>query len=371
MLAGAADDDLVLLRHDLPNITTTSLQALAIQPFAQAEQFPKRIYSSPPRLLSGSSALSRILKYCTAQEISNPLPKEADRLIFREKIGTLAPLSIIPVGTASEAEAEISSGAKRGRKGMRAKGLWLALFLCGAVAVQGHTQSLQQLLAEGDSARAHFELERALRAYQEAVKIDSNHCEALWKLAQAYVDVGEKKPEKEQGDYYRSAERYARKAVQLCPGNAEAHFVLSMAVGRVALLVGGKRKVELSREVKEEAEKAIQLNPNHDGALHVLARWHREVANLSGILKLAAKVVYGGLPAASNEEAVAYFKRAIEIKPEHIHHHLELGRTYEMMKQYDLARAEYRKVLELPVSDPDDPDYKAEARQLLQGLQGK
>ncbi|MDZ7374087.1 MAG: tetratricopeptide repeat protein [candidate division KSB1 bacterium] len=254
---------------------------------------------------------------------------------------------------------------------MIARRVWFALAFGFVLANPTFGQTPEQLLAQGDSARAHFRLEEALAAYQRAVQLDSTHCEALWKLGEALVDVGEKKPEKEQGEYYRRAEHYARLAVRRCPESADAHFVLSVAVGRVALLVGGKRKVELSREVKEEAEKAIQLNPRHDGALHVLARWHREVANLSGVLKLAAKVVYGGLPPASNEEAVRYFLRAIEIKPEHINHHLELGRTYEMMKQYELARAEYQKVLELPVSDPDDPEHKQEARRLLEELKGR
>ncbi len=245
----------------------------------------------------------------------------------------------------------------------------LAMVMGSTLALKA--QTVEDYLAEGDSAYAKFELEKALEAYQKAVQLDSTNCEALWKLAQAYVDVGEKKPKKEQKQYYLTAEKYARQAVRLCPDNADAHFILSVAVGRVALLVGGKKKVKLSREVKAEAEKAIELNPNHDGALHVLARWHREVANLSGFLKLAAKVVYGGLPPASNEKAVEYFKRAIEIRPNHINHHLELGRTYQMMKKYDLARQEYEKVLELPETDPDDPEYKAEARKLLEKIKGK
>lgn len=247
----------------------------------------------------------------------------------------------------------------------------VALLAFFSLIPSARPQTVEQFIAQGDSAYAKFDLQEALQAYKQAVQLDSTNCEALWKLAQAYVDVGEKQPEKQQAQYYWTAERFARRAVELCPDNADAHFILAVALGRVALLVGGKRKVQMSREVKEEAERAIELNPKHDGALHVLARWHREVANLSGFLKLAAKVVYGGLPPASNEKAVEYFKRAIEVKPEHINHHLELGRTYQMMKQYDLARQEYQKVLELPVSDPDDPEFKEEAKRLLKDIEGK
>ncbi len=253
---------------------------------------------------------------------------------------------------------------------------WMIAVVLGTLILAGgaalHAQTAQDWIAEGDSLYAKFDNAGALQAYAKAVQLDSANCEALWKLARAYVDVGEtKKSKKERKRDYLTAEQLARKAVSLCPDSANTHFILAVAVGRVALLTGGKKKVELSREVKEEAEKAIAIDPNHDGALHVLARWHREVANLSGFLKMAAKVIYGGLPPASNEKAVEYFKRAIAVNPDHINHHLELGRTYQMMKKYDLARQEYEKVLQLPVKDADDPEHKEEAKKLLEKIKNK
>ena len=183
--------------------------------------------------------------------------------------------------------------------------------------------------------------------------------------------MGEKAEGEKQKELYYLARDAANSAVSHGPNNAEAHFELAVALGRVALSEGGKTKVQLSVAVKEEAEKAIELDPQHDGALHVLARWHREVANLSGILKAFAKILYGGLPPASNEEAVEYFKRAIIIDPDHINHHLELARTYVNMKEWQLAMDEFEKVLALPVADADDPSHKENAQEEMKDVEKK
>ena len=151
----------------------------------------------------------------------------------------------------------------------------------------------------------------------------------------------------------------------VCPDDDNAHLELAITAGSVALMEGVKKKVRLSRKVKDEALKALELIPENDAAHHVLARWHREVANLSRVLKMFAKVLYGGLPSASNEKAVEHFNKAIEIDDTFINHHLELGMTYERRKQWALAKAEYEKVLQLPVSDSEDEDHKAIATELL------
>jgi len=116
-------------------------------------------------------------------------------------------------------------------------------------------------MQKGDESYAAFDNAAALKYYQAAVTADSTACEALWKLARAYVDVGEVSEEKVRESYYLQAEKYSRKAVAVCPTAADAHLELAVAVGRVALMSGPKKKVNLSKLVKEEAEKALELNP--------------------------------------------------------------------------------------------------------------
>ena len=156
----------------------------------------------------------------------------------------------------------------------------------------------------GDAAFKVFDNKAAREAHGRAVAIDSSDYKALWKLARAYIDVGQAAKDAEQKQNYFMGEKIARRCVALHPDSAEGHFFLAVAVGRVALMVGGKKKIALSKEVKVEAEKALEINPNHDGAMHTLGRWNYELANLSWVLRTAAKIIYGGVPTgASNEEA--------------------------------------------------------------------
>lgn len=248
--------------------------------------------------------------------------------------------------------------------------LILALFLLLGFFLLLSAQEKSSYVAQGDEAYAAFQNEKALQFYQKAVQEDSTNYEALWKLARAYVDVGERLKDKDKrSEYYKASEKYARKAVQVNPNGAEGHLFLSIALGRVALDAGPKERIRLSKEIKAEVDKALELDPNNDTAWHVLARWHRKLSSLSWIERGFANTFLGGVPKeASMDKAIECFKKAIELNPNHINHHLELGITYEKIGNKEAARAEYQKVLELPKSDADDDLHKEEARKRLKDL---
>jgi len=238
----------------------------------------------------------------------------------------------------------------------------MALF---AMSAWAGAQTVTEYLSAGDAAYNRFDNAEALKQYQLAWKLDSTNCEVLWKISRSHIDIGEMADKDVQRTQYYEGEKFARAAVRRCPNSADAHLSLAIAVGRVALMEGGKKKVSLSKEVKAEAEKTLELDPNKDIAHHVLARWHREVTHLSGFLKAFAKILYGGLPPASDEEAVAHFTKALALKPNYVNHHLEMGITYEMMKQWEPARQEYKKVAELPIGAFNDKEHKKEAAERL------
>jgi tetratricopeptide (TPR) repeat protein len=199
--------------------------------------------------------------------------------------------------------------------------------------------------------------------------VDSTNYPALWKATRAHADVGFAGKGKEQEQNYRTAEKLARRCVALHPDSAESHFVLAMAVGRVALKVGGKKKIELSKEIKAEAERTLALDPCHDGAMHVIARWHYELGNLSWVLKSFAKVLYGGVPpSGGNEEARRWLEKAIACDPRSPLHHLWLGKTLLELKETDLARKSLEECLRLPPVYWDDEANKREAERLLQKI---
>lgn len=236
--------------------------------------------------------------------------------------------------------------------------------------VQG--QSASDYVAEGDAYFQKFNDKKALESYLEAIRLDSTDCEALWKAARAYVDVGEAAQKNVRLQYYFQARKTSQAAVRRCRSVADAHFMLAVSTGRVALSEGGVEKFKLSKIVKAEADTTLMLDPRHHGAWHVKARWARELASQGFLKRALINTILGGMPKeATMEYAVAWFKKAIEIDPNNVTHRLELGRTYTMLGRNEDAREELQKALELPVGDSDDPAHKKEAKNLLKEIEDK
>jgi len=64
-------------------------------------------------------------------------------------------------------------------------------------------------------------------------------------------------------------------------------------------------------------------------------------------------------------------EKALELRPDYINHHLELGRTYADMKREALAIEEFNQCLALPESCSKDKTLKEEARAELEKLNKK
>ena len=79
-------------------------------------------------------------------------------------------------------------------------------------------------------------------------------------------------------------------------------------------------------------------------------------------------MIYGQMPAASNEEAVKFYKKAIELNPQRAASHVDLGRTYAAMGKNDLAKEELNKGLAQPNREKDDPEVKQRAKDALKKL---
>ena len=126
--------------------------------------------------------------------------------------------------------------------------------------------------------------------------------------------------------------------------------------------------MEYSRLVFEHASKAVKLDPRSDYAWHMLGRWHQAVTELDPLTRGIVKVVYGGLPAASLEDAQECFEKAIQLKPDRLAQHLELGRTLAMMDRKEEARRYLQRGLAMPEREKDDPGTKDRGRKTLETL---
>lgn len=247
--------------------------------------------------------------------------------------------------------------------------IFLVFLILGGLAVFAQDAVPADLVNKGDLLYDKFDNNGAMDAYQKALEADPMNYEAAWKLSRTIVDIGETLTGDERAAMYIKGEEFARKAIAIDSTGAKGHLQLSIALGRVALDASAKERIRMSKEIKKEADLAIKYDPNDDIAYHVLGRWNRKIANLSWIEETFANMFLGGVPEeASDENAVKCFKRAIEIKPGYINHHLELGITYEMMGEDELAAQAFKKCIELPETHFKDKAYKAQAKQMLEDL---
>ncbi len=229
-------------------------------------------------------------------------------------------------------------------------------------------QDISQLQTRVDVLNIAGEYAAAVDLIRPALNADPDNYVLLYLISDNITGLARHLDKKEQEPMYEEAVAFARRAISAHTSDAQGHFQLGQALGRLALHRGGKKKVDMSKETKEGFEKSLSIDPSHPGALHGLARWHREVANLSWALKTVAKIIFGGLPPATNEESVSLFLRALQEEPDNINHHLELGKTYLELDQDNMARQEFETAGRLPAVFFEDAGYKEEASELLRKI---
>jgi tetratricopeptide (TPR) repeat protein len=222
------------------------------------------------------------------------------------------------------------------------------------------------LLMRGDAQERQHHTRAALAAFRAAEQLEPDNVGVLLRMSKQYSDlITQAGSGADARNFAERARQYAARAVELAPDNAKAHLSLAICYGKLTEFVGSRTKVEYSKIVHDETLRSIEFDPHDDFAWHVLGRWHYEVANISSMLKTVAKLIYGGLPAASNEEAIKHLKKASEIAPQRIIHHSELARVYRTVGRMDLAIKEWQAVAVLPATDHDEEKEKSEAETAL------
>lgn len=229
---------------------------------------------------------------------------------------------------------------------------------------------LQALIKQGDEADRALKTREALAIYQKAERLAPDDADLLIKLAKQHGELMTELSGTAKTKSGQTALSYAQRALTLAPKMSDAQLAVAICYGRLLDLVPAKTKVEYSRRVFEHATTASKLDPRSDYAWHMLGRWHQAVATMDGLTRGIVKIVYGGLPAASLEDARKCFERATKLRPDRLAHHIELGRTLALLERKEEALALLKKGLSMPNKERDDPGTKARGRETLEKLQG-
>jgi tetratricopeptide (TPR) repeat protein len=251
------------------------------------------------------------------------------------------------------------------------KGFFQQLAGAGLVTFTAASPALAQQgvdhFALGVAAYDAHKPEEALGHFQAVLATDSLNFNANTRAALAAADIVRQRPdEKRDPDgYYALGTQYARRAIAIDSTKAEGHFLLALTLGYTSLGKAPQQRLNTAEEIWRAVHKALALNPNDHRAYHVLGRWHAELSRFSWAKFITRRKLGALADSALWEAAEANLKRAIELSPSFIYHHLDLAETYLAMKQPADARRHLLTIDSLPVADIRDSIYKADAKRLL------
>jgi len=228
-------------------------------------------------------------------------------------------------------------------------------------------ENVDRLISDAEQLEKEGDTDSAITVLKTADRLSPENIEVTKLLARQYVlkvddavDLGAKK------NFAELALDLARKAADKLPNDSQAQAALAAAYGKLCDLVDGKSKVEYSKKVYVEATKALRLDPDSDFGHLILAQWNFQMVFLNPFLKAFTEIIYGQFPPASKEEAIAHYKRAIELAPERIVHHAEFAKALDVMGDTNEARLQWTKVTELKPIYAQDKRYQAMAIKRLE-----
>jgi tetratricopeptide (TPR) repeat protein len=229
---------------------------------------------------------------------------------------------------------------------------------------------VEELLREAQAAETKLDAVRALQLYQQADAAKPNDAFIIQKIAKQYSDmVPDQTTDADRKQFAENGLKHAQRSFELEPTNAVYALSLAICHGHLAMVADVRTKVEYSRLIKQEAEHALGLDPNYAWAHHILGRWHYEVAELGGVARFFAKLLYGGIPPASVAEGVTHLRRATELEPGELNHWIDLGFAYAAAGKKVEARKSFEHGLAMPDRSKHDATSKQRAREGLKALE--
>jgi len=171
--------------------------------------------------------------------------------------------------------------------------------------------------------------EESLTVFKNLLKTDSNNVNYLWHTSILYSQLGISQPdEKSRMGWYKTAESLAIKAVSVDSSIAKTHLAYAIAIGRLSEHANTKIQIKYAKLVKTEAETAIRQDPKLGTAYHILGKWHYIVAGFNYLELSMIKLLFGGIPGGTYNDAVHNFEMAVKFEPNRCLHYLELAKSY-------------------------------------------
>lgn len=231
-------------------------------------------------------------------------------------------------------------------------------------------QSANTLLQEGLQLEQQAKEAAALKNYQLVLQQDSSNVVALNHAAILMAREGKRQTKVKSAEpYFLTAKNYASRALRVHAEDKVSLVALSMALQQLSLHAGAKEKAAYIKEIKTYLDKAIQIDSAYGPAWHLLGDWNIEVSQMNFAEKAATKLLFGGLPEAGMDAAIAAYARCRRLEPASIENYFDLARAYHTQGNDTQAMAMLKQAIRLRPVAQDDRAIQQQCKDMLQSLQ--
>jgi tetratricopeptide (TPR) repeat protein len=191
------------------------------------------------------------------------------------------------------------------------------------------------------------------------------------KATELTAGLGVKQTDKKlKKEIYEQAKTFAERALKANPESADANYVNALvALKMTEVETENKKLIADLKDARTFAEKALSINASHGKANYVLGKWNFDMVQFPWAKKAAVKVLFGGMPDGTIDNAFKYMEKSRTLEPYFVQNFLDLAKAYK----YDYKPAKAIEVLnqlvKLPIRTSNDAAMKAEGKQILSEMQ--
>lgn len=247
---------------------------------------------------------------------------------------------------------------------------WMMIVLLAA-SIPAVAQDVNVMLKEAQNLERSLKKDaEAVEKYKQVLTVEPKNFQALIRASELSSGIGARMPDKKMKQtWYHQALAYANQALAVNAGSADANYVRAVVAGKLTETESENKKVVAHvKDIKEYADRALALDPNHARATYTLGKWHLEMVNLSWAKKAAVKLLFGGLPNATIEDAIRFMEKSRTLDKYFVLNHLDLAKAYKQDNKPAKAMEVLNILIKLPNRTADDAALKEEGKKMLEGM---
>lgn len=151
----------------------------------------------------------------------------------------------------------------------------------------------------------------------------------------------------------------------LCPGaedSADCHKWFALLSTEVGSLNGPKARIDSIPLFQQHGLRALEIDPLDPDLHHMMGRFCYELSNIGWATKRLVNLTLGQMPDVTLDEALNYFLRAQQLKPNWIRNDLWLVKALRDSKRLSEARTLLAQLVKLSPESRSDREALEEAK---------